>query len=161
MCASTPHCSSARWSGVVPRHRGRGVSPRRRRTFATAAARLGIAPHVVEKVLNHSGGTIRGVAAVYNRAGYRFRGRQRWITIGPVGAIRLAEAREKARVRILRAVPRHSGLYVFTTGDGSKPVSGFGRPKAKLAPDGWRLQCALPETGFSAAMPLSVRRFIG
>ena len=41
-----------------------------RRTFATTAARLGIAPHVVEKVLNHSGGTIRGVAAVYNRAGY-------------------------------------------------------------------------------------------
>ena len=41
-------------------------------------------------------------------------------------------------VAILRAVPRHSGPYVFTTGDGSKPVSGFGRPKAKLAPDGWR-----------------------
>ena len=41
-----------------------------RRTFATAAARLGIAPHVIEKVLNHSGGTIRGVAAIYNRAGY-------------------------------------------------------------------------------------------
>ena len=41
-----------------------------RRTFATAAARLGTPPHVVEKCLNHSGGTIRGVAAVYNRAGY-------------------------------------------------------------------------------------------
>jgi integrase len=41
-----------------------------RRTFATTAARFGVAPHVVEKVLNHSGGTIRGVAAVYNRAGY-------------------------------------------------------------------------------------------
>jgi integrase len=41
-----------------------------RRSFATTAARLGIAPHVVEKCLNHSGGTIRGVAAVYNRAGY-------------------------------------------------------------------------------------------
>ena len=42
-------------------------------------------------------------------------------------------------VRILRAIPRRSGPYVFTTGDGSKPVSGFGRPKAKLAPDSWRL----------------------
>ena len=42
-------------------------------------------------------------------------------------------------VAILRAVPRHSGPYVFTTGDGSKPISGFGRPKAALAramPDG-------------------------
>jgi hypothetical protein len=33
-------------------------------------ARLNIAPHVVDKVLNHSGGTIRGVAAVYNRFEY-------------------------------------------------------------------------------------------
>ena len=41
-----------------------------RRTFATISARMGIAPHVVEKVLNHSGGTIRGVAAVYNRCAY-------------------------------------------------------------------------------------------
>ena len=41
-----------------------------RRSFATTAARLGTPPHVVEKVLNHSGGTIRGVAAIYNRAGY-------------------------------------------------------------------------------------------
>ena len=33
-------------------------------------ARLKIAPYVVDKVLNHSGGTIRGVAAVYNRFAY-------------------------------------------------------------------------------------------
>jgi hypothetical protein len=33
-------------------------------------ARLGIAPHVVERLLNHSGGTIRGVAAIYNRHSY-------------------------------------------------------------------------------------------
>ncbi|MGQ0429061.1 MAG: tyrosine-type recombinase/integrase [Gammaproteobacteria bacterium] len=36
-----------------------------RRTFATRTAGLGIAPHVVEKLLNHSLG---GVAGVYNRA---------------------------------------------------------------------------------------------
>jgi hypothetical protein len=30
-------------------------------------ARLNIAPHVVDRVLNHVSGTIRGVAAVYNR----------------------------------------------------------------------------------------------
>jgi integrase len=41
-----------------------------RRTAATGMARLGIAPHVVEKVLNHQSGVISGVAAVYNRAGY-------------------------------------------------------------------------------------------
>jgi hypothetical protein len=33
-------------------------------------ARLGVAPHVIEKVLNHVSGEISGVAAVYNRHGY-------------------------------------------------------------------------------------------
>ena len=41
-----------------------------RRTAATRMARLGIAPHVVEAVLNHKSGTIKGVAAVYNRYSY-------------------------------------------------------------------------------------------
>ena len=41
-----------------------------RRTATTGMARLGIAPHVADKVLNHSAGTIRGVAAVYNRFEY-------------------------------------------------------------------------------------------
>ena len=41
-----------------------------RRTAASGMARLGVAPHVVEKILNHSSGTISGVAAVYNRHGY-------------------------------------------------------------------------------------------
>jgi hypothetical protein len=30
-------------------------------------ARLGVAPHVADKVLNHQAGTISGVAAVYQR----------------------------------------------------------------------------------------------
>ena len=30
-------------------------------------ARLGIAPHVADKILNHQSGTITGVAAVYQR----------------------------------------------------------------------------------------------
>jgi hypothetical protein len=34
-------------------------------------ARLGVAPHVIEKVLNHLTGQISGVAAVYNRHGYQ------------------------------------------------------------------------------------------
>jgi integrase len=41
-----------------------------RRTVASGMARLGVAPHVVEKVLNHKSGIISGVAAVYNRYGY-------------------------------------------------------------------------------------------
>jgi integrase len=41
-----------------------------RRTAASGMARLGIAPHVVEKTLNHISGTISGIAAVYNRYGY-------------------------------------------------------------------------------------------
>jgi hypothetical protein len=34
-------------------------------------ARLGIPPHVVDRVLNHSSGTIRGTAAIYNRFQYQ------------------------------------------------------------------------------------------
>ena len=41
-----------------------------RRTAATGMARLNIAPHVVDKILNHMTGSIRGVAAVYNRHAY-------------------------------------------------------------------------------------------
>jgi integrase len=41
-----------------------------RRTVATFMAEMGIAPHVVDKLLNHVSGSIRGVAAVYNRHGY-------------------------------------------------------------------------------------------
>jgi integrase len=41
-----------------------------RRTVASGMARIGVAPHVVEKVLNHASGQISGVAAIYNRHGY-------------------------------------------------------------------------------------------
>jgi integrase len=41
-----------------------------RRTAATGMAKLNIAPHVVDRILNHVSGTIRGVAAVYNRHAY-------------------------------------------------------------------------------------------
>ena len=41
-----------------------------RRTCASGMAALGIAPHIVEAVLNHKSGTIKGVAAVYNRHQY-------------------------------------------------------------------------------------------
>jgi integrase len=41
-----------------------------RRTAATGMADIGIQPHVVEAVLNHIGGSKRGVAGVYNRSTY-------------------------------------------------------------------------------------------
>src|SRR6202011_378299 len=48
-----------------------GVTGRRlrgqRRTCVSGMARLGVAPHVADKILNHQSGTISGVAAVYQR----------------------------------------------------------------------------------------------
>ena len=38
-----------------------------RRTLATKMAEIGIAPHVVERILAHQSGTISGVSAIYNR----------------------------------------------------------------------------------------------
>lgn len=41
-----------------------------RRTCASGMARLGVAPHLIEAVLNHKSGQVRGVARVYNRYAY-------------------------------------------------------------------------------------------
>ena len=41
-----------------------------RRTVATGLARLGVAPHVVERILNHTSYSLGGVAGIYNRFGY-------------------------------------------------------------------------------------------
>lgn len=38
-----------------------------RRTATTGMAQLGIAPHIADRILNRVQGTMRGVAAVYNR----------------------------------------------------------------------------------------------
>lgn len=42
-----------------------------RRTFATILASLETPPHIIEAILNHKTGTIRGVARIYNRYRYR------------------------------------------------------------------------------------------
>jgi integrase len=42
----------------------------RRSAVTKMAENLKIAPHIVDKILNHASGTIRGVAAIYNRAQY-------------------------------------------------------------------------------------------
>ena len=41
-----------------------------RRTTASGLAGLSVAPHIIEKILNHSSGVISGIAAVYNRHDY-------------------------------------------------------------------------------------------
>ncbi len=41
-----------------------------RRTVATKLADLGVAPHIIEQILNHQGGHKRGVAGIYNRSVY-------------------------------------------------------------------------------------------
>jgi integrase len=41
-----------------------------RRTATTGMAGLKVPPHIADKVLNHTGGTISGVAAIYNRFAY-------------------------------------------------------------------------------------------
>ena len=47
-----------------------------RRTAATGMADLGIQPHVIEAVLNHVSGTIKGVGRIYNRSSYEREKRQ-------------------------------------------------------------------------------------
>ena len=55
-------------------------------------ARLGVAPHVADKILNHQAGTISGVAAVYQRHEFLSERRQALDVWGAhVGAI-LSEA---------------------------------------------------------------------
>jgi integrase len=41
-----------------------------RRTMATMSAEMGVAPHIIEAVLNHVSGHKSGVAGIYNRASY-------------------------------------------------------------------------------------------
>jgi len=68
-----------------------------RRTAATGMASLGVAPHVVERILNHTSGTLGGVAGIYNRFQYlpEMRiGLQRWAA--HVGALIEMPARKAA-----------------------------------------------------------------
>lgn len=41
-----------------------------RRTVATRMAELGVAPHVIERILNHVTGSMSAISLVYNRAKY-------------------------------------------------------------------------------------------
>jgi hypothetical protein len=57
-----------------------------RRTFSTGLASLGVAPHIIERLINHSTGVISGVSATYNRVAYMPEMRQaveKWDTTLP------------------------------------------------------------------------------
>jgi len=79
-----------------------------RRTCVSGMARLGIAPHVADKVLNHQSGTIAGVAAVYQRHEFhaeRKEALERW------GAHVAQIITEAAKVgRIARKSPQDSAI---------------------------------------------------
>jgi integrase len=71
-----------------------------RRTCVSGMARLGIAPHVADKILNHQVGTISGVAAVYQRHEFLSERRHALDVWGAhVGAI-LSEARREHHIEL-------------------------------------------------------------
>ena len=74
-----------------------------RRTCVSGMARLGVAPHVADKILNHQSGTISGVAAVYQRHDFlaeRQEALERWgIHITHI----IVEASNGLRTRVQRA----------------------------------------------------------
>ncbi|MGC1862641.1 MAG: tyrosine-type recombinase/integrase, partial [Methylocystis sp.] len=75
-----------------------------RRTAASGMAALRTPPHVIEAVLNHASGTIKGVAAVYNRYSYSDEKRA---ALGAWGrrVERLATGEAVSNVVTLRAAP--------------------------------------------------------
>jgi len=54
-----------------------------RKTTATRMAELGIAPHIIERLLAHQSGVVSGIATIYNRPSYMLEMRdalQKWET---------------------------------------------------------------------------------
>ncbi|MET3338640.1 MULTISPECIES: tyrosine-type recombinase/integrase [Bradyrhizobium] len=51
-----------------------------RRTFATGLASLGVAPHVIERLLNHISGSLSPIALRYNKAKYDAEMREALVT---------------------------------------------------------------------------------
>lgn len=68
-----------------------------RRTAATRMAEIGIAPHIIEAVLNHVSGHKHGVAGVYNRADYEIQKRQA-LTIWSDHVLAVVEGRARVVV---------------------------------------------------------------
>jgi integrase len=73
-----------------------------RRTCVSGMARLGVAPHVADKILNHSVGTISGVAAVYQRHEFLAERREALERWGAHLAHIVAEASNDSRGKLRR-----------------------------------------------------------
>jgi integrase len=73
-----------------------------RRTCVSGMARLGIAPHVADKILNHQTGAISGVAAVYQRHDFLLERREALETWGTHFSQIIGERFENNRLRIVR-----------------------------------------------------------
>jgi integrase len=75
-----------------------------RRTAVTGMAELGIAPHIIEAVVNHTGAAKLGVAGVYNRASYaaeKAAALQQWADhidsiVGPAAAANVVRLRSSS-----------------------------------------------------------------
>jgi integrase len=67
---SKPFTSWSRGKGLLDTKLAPWILHDLRRSVATGMAELGVAPHIVEAVLNHVSGHKAGIAGVYNRATY-------------------------------------------------------------------------------------------
>ena len=67
-----PSSGFSKWKGALDRaSRTSGWTLHDlRRSVSTRIAELGVAPHVIERLLNHQQGQLGGVAGIYNRFGY-------------------------------------------------------------------------------------------
>jgi integrase len=70
-----------------------------RRTVVSGMARLGVAPHVADKILNHQSGTISGVAAVYQRHEFMNERKEALLRWGQHVAMRASEVCSKPELR--------------------------------------------------------------
>jgi integrase len=82
-----------------------------RRTCVSGMARLGIAPHVADKVLNHQSGTISGVAAVYQRHEFLAERREALERWSAHLAKLIADATE-AKLSSARNLPQSSSIHL-------------------------------------------------
>jgi hypothetical protein len=84
--------------------------------------RLGIAPHVADKVLNHQSGTISGVAAVYQRHEFLHERRnalERWgAHVGKVLMKALKESQTATRTAWISHDARHAWRGISGQSDG-------------------------------------------
>ena len=70
-----------------------------RRTCVSGMARLGVPPHVADKILNHQAGTISGVAAVYQRHNFLAERREALNSWGNHVAQIVGQASSRANIR--------------------------------------------------------------